>query len=180
MPWEQTLEVTAGHVRFEPERTSATFRVSGTLQCTAPFLVRFQVAEYSAGFAISARGQDLSVIEGTVALRARKKSRRGYESPSSFLVLCQRLLAPSEREPFCGYVFSVNLDVGAKERLACSLNDQEHTGNERTLVEFAYLEEPYVLIRDGEARLLATPEWLEGALRDKLRHEHGWPFLEHI
>jgi hypothetical protein len=179
MPWEQKLEVTAGHVRFVPEPTGATFRVSGTLECTAPFLVRFQVAEYLPAFAVSARGQDLSVVEGSVALRARKRSRRLYESPSTFLELCSRLLAPSERQPFYGYVFSVNLDVGAKERLACSINDQEHTGNEQTLVEFAYLDEPYVLIRDGERLLLVTREWLEGALRGKLRQD-GWPFLERV
>jgi len=178
VPWEQTLDVTTGHCRFVPERTSASFTLSGTLECTAPFLVRFQVVEYPAPFAVSDRGEELGVVGGTVALRAGKRTQPGYESPSSFLELCSRLLAPTERQTWYGYVFSADLDMGARGPLRCSLNNLNHMENEQILVEFAYLDDPYVLIRDGVCQPLVTPELLEGVLRDKLRREHGWGRLE--
>jgi hypothetical protein len=175
MSWEQTLDVSGGHLRLVAEPTGEKFTLSGLLQCTEPFLVRFQVLEYLPPFAVPETGQQLDVVRGTVTLRARKGTEPGDLSPGGFPHLCSRLLTPTERERSYGYVFSTDLNTGAGGPLRCSLNDKEHMDNEQILVEFAFLDEPYALIVDGVSHLLLTPEWLRGALRDKLTKDHGWP-----
>ena len=175
MPWEQSLEVTAGRVRFVPDGTGETFTLSGILECREPFLVWFQVVEHSPPFPVSANRAERGVVGGTVTLRARKPTELRHRSPDYFAHLSSILLAPTERQHDYGYAFSADLEMGAGPPLRCALNDMHHRADDHVQVQFAYLNEPYVLIRDGRCENLITVEWLLPALRQKLHKEHGWP-----
>jgi hypothetical protein len=175
MSWEKVLTVNSGKVWFAKE-PGGTGTLDGILECGEHMLVRFQVPEFKPDFPIAEEGEE--VVGGSAALRTRSRTRPQDAPPDEVLRFCSRLLAPSQEQTGSGYVFAPDLLLHGNRQVKCSLNDQEHAPDKRYLVEFAHLQDPYVLIRHGEERPLVTPEWLAGAVSGRLEREYGWRPLE--
>ena len=177
MSWQQELTLMGGYVSIHQTEEEDIYKVEGVVESGEEYLIWFQRLQYPDA---ERRLSNLSLpqmLHGdgvqppwSLTLAPRILPTKGPQ-PTSFLALCDRLLAPQPREEWHGYVCQLSLQIAPASQVQVVISDRLNEPHEGDFVEFMHMQEPLTFIAHRKRFSFTSREMVELVLRLK----HDWP-----
>ena len=179
MTWDKELPVSGGDLWIRSTDEEDVYSTEGVVASGKEYLIWFQrlrcpdTGGHLLGLSLPYKypiAAHSAEAPCTLSLGPRLQPVEGPQ-PTSFLALCERLLAPLPQEKWHGYVCTLSLRIGASTPINGVIQDSFHGGHEADFVEFMHMQEPLTLIAHRERRSFTSREMVELVL-SLMR---GWP-----